>query len=133
ARLRQWRRRLRASFLRALRALGGRALLRHLFLVEIAERLRDGIHRERSLVVRNREVVERDDPRQRRDVARERADVVVVAGYLDADRQLGVEVGHLLLWRRTEQVELEAAAETRLVDVRQQRVDLGAVRKLLDE
>ena len=71
------------------------------------------------------DVVQRDDPRQLRDVARERAHVVVVAGDPDVDRQLGVEIGHPLLRRRLEQLELQAAAEARLVDVGQQRVHLA--------
>ena len=52
---------------------------------------------------------------------------------LIVDRQLGVEVGHVLLRGRPEQLELQPAAEARLVDVGQQRVHLGPVGQLLQQ
>ena len=85
----------RASFLGLALFLGlrERTLLRDLFLVEVAERPGFGIERRATpLSLAIDEVVERDDARQLRDVARERAHVVVGAGDLDLDRQLGVEV-----------------------------------------
>ena len=79
------------------------------------------------------EIVQRHDARQLGDVARERAHVMVGAGDLDLDRQLGVELFHLLLLRGLEELELQAAPEAGLVDVGQQRVDLGAVGQLLHQ
>src|SRR6185369_4638555 len=63
-----------ASFLRLLlvaRVLRRLALLGELFLVEVAERLRDRVHREDALVVLYCDVIERDDARKLRHVARE--------------------------------------------------------------
>src|SRR5205085_4546997 len=99
-----------------LRFLGGPFLLGDLVFIEIPEGLRDGVHGERALIVRDRELVERHDARQLRDIARERAHVVIAAGYFHRDRQLGIEVSHLLGRGRLEELELQASSETRLID-----------------
>ena len=58
---------------------------------------------------------------------------MVGAGDLDVDRKLGVEVGHLFRRCRLEQLKLQAAAESGLVDVRQQRIHLGLIGQLLEQ
>jgi hypothetical protein len=58
---------------------------------------------------------------------------VIVAQELHLDRQLGVEIAHALLRRGLEQLELQTAAEARLVDVDEQRVHLRLVRQLAQQ
>ena len=81
--------------------LGRLALLGDLFLVEVAVGLGHRFHGERCPSLRRieLEVGEQHDARHLRHVAREGAEVVVVAGHLEVDRQLRVELGEVLLLR----------------------------------
>ena len=63
---------------------------------------------------------------------RSRKPHVVVAADYRSERQFGVEIFHDFA-RRLEQLELQPAAETRLIDVHQQRVHLRLVRQLLQQ
>src|SRR6266536_2499386 len=120
------------SFL-GLRVFRRTALLGNLVFIEVAERLGNRVHGQRSLVVRDSDVVKRHDSGKLRDVAREGAHVMITSGDFDADREFGVEIGQPLLGRRLEQLELQAAAEASLIDVGQQRVHLRLVGKLLEQ
>src|SRR6516165_11221954 len=99
-----------------LRLDGGPADFLDLGGIEVAVRARRRLHREHAGQLFRRDqadVVQGDDPRQVGDVGGERADVVVAAGDADRDWQLGVVVLDDDL-ARTEQLELEAAAEASL-------------------
>lgn len=104
------------------------------FLVEITIGARRGIHGQHVLVLlrRHAQVVERDDAREARNIGRKRTHVVITTGHPHSNRQLGVVIldDHL---PRTEQFELQAATESGLVDVRQQRVHFSLARQLLLE
>ena len=65
-----------------------------------------------------------------RDVGAEGADVVIAARHLQLDGQFGVIVLDDQL-PRTEQIELQAAAQASLVDVGQQRIHFGFAGQLL--
>src|SRR5690554_3808147 len=77
----------------------------------------------------DREVLQRRDAREARDVADEVAELVIVAGHLDLDRKLGVEVlGPLRLG--PEQLELEPVLQAGLGYVHEQFGNLGPARQL---
>ena len=58
---------------------------------------------------------------------------MIAAGHLYRDRPLGVELARDFRGRGPEELELQPAAEPRLVDVDEQRIHLRAVRQLAQE
>ena len=108
--------------------LGRLALRRHLFVVEVAEGARRGVHLQLAVLAgADRDVVQGHDARKLAEVARERPHVMVIAHHADLDREFGIELLGGLTGRRPEQLELKAAAKARLVDVDEQGVHLGPV------
>jgi len=81
----------------------------------------------------DRHVIQRDDARQLADVARECPHVVVGAGDLERDGPLSIELAGDFAGRRAKELELQAAAKPRLVDVDEQCVHLRAIGQLAQQ